>query len=141
MWNDATLKNTEEYINEYERNMNEHLTEYISSSNNLHLYSAVINKNKSDYYIKIDRYTPFINGAVNQEYRVIKVNIYNPSYDISSDDIFTKEEKDIFIDMISNNWQTIIYNTKSLYVDWLKEELPLELPDNIPDYSLLPTKD
>ena len=141
MWDKNTPENISEYNNSYEISMNENLVERIITIGDLYINSAVINKDNTDYYIKIDRFQPFIHNQINFEYKIIRVNLFNPSYDPNTDDIFTKKEKEDFLSVINNIWDNIIGETRDLYESWLCINLPKELPNIIPDYSLLPTKD
>lgn len=75
--------------------------------------------------------------------RFVNISLYQPIY-IGSDE-FSKTklnivEKDIVVQFLNNNWNTIISKLKSkykedLYVEFNKDKI--SYPDIIPDYTLL----
>ena len=81
--------------------------------------------------------------------RIVHISLYDPVYLIKFRGVlFTKEEKEWFINYINNNWNYIkecidkMYNREynkylcDIYKEFGKSKVVL--PDNPPDYTLLP---
>jgi tRNA A22 N-methylase len=111
------------------------------------VFNPVYDEESNDYYFRITRGNGFIEDSnnenkyvLNSNFRIIRVLLSQPNYQLHSEDIFTEEEKDIFNNFVSNNWDKVIESSKNMYYI-LGESIPKEFPLLATDFSSLSVKD
>lgn len=120
---------------------------YHDDNTNIKVFNPLYDEESNDYYFRITRGDGFIEDSnnenkyvLNSNFRIIRVLLSKPDYQSYSEDIFTKEERDIFSNFVSNNWDKVIESSKNMYYI-LGESIPKEFPLLITDFSSLPVKD
>ena len=88
-----------------------------------------------DFYVRVIKngFIDFNTRAVNENMIQCRISIMKPEY-IYSDENLSEEEKQWFIEGITEMWDTIIKDADE-YNKWYQTNY--KLPDHIPDYSNL----
>ena len=119
---------------------------YHDDKTKMKVFNPVYDEESNDYYFRITRGNGFIQdpdnndkNILNSNFRIIRILLSQPNYQLHSEDIFTEEEKDIFNKFVSNNWDKVIESSKNMYYI-LGESIPKEFPLLVTDFSSLTVK-
>lgn len=122
----------------YQDNVEEEETSPLYRNGLFEIWGVTRTIDKSDYYV-----TVFLNaymlptGYLNENPIICRISITKPEY-IMYDRLFTKEERQWFIDYITNNWEEVCNTLTWNYHDFGEE---IMYNGSCPDYSLLLTSD
>lgn len=101
---------TSEFVDYYGTNIlwkdNAYFNGY--TSNRMFVLNATLDFETGDYVISVENMDPFIveDGInhINKDFRIIRINLLSKTYQSHSEDIFTKNQKEDFINFINQNW-------------------------------------
>ena len=116
--------NLPEFFDYYGNNvlLDENIMYWIRTSTNMEVLCGLLDYETNDFCITVRNTKPLLFDEkenkynINPNYRSIRINIINPSYQKYSEDLFTKIQKDDFTENLILNWKefrlgTLLTNT------------------------------